>query len=370
MSGFVSIIVGFAAPIAAAAIALNFYLGSVLEGWIVVHYPVNWAAAITVIVLAQLHLYDLRFGSRFQVAITALLVALIVIFILGMLAARPTAGLQSLIEIHPSFLLSSPFAVVLIYVAFTYAGWNAAAYIGTELKHPERTLPRALLLGTILVTVLYLLLNLCFLLVAPAKDLAGVEDVGRVIAGRLWGNSAANVVSILIAVTLLCPTSAMLMVGPRIAEAMARDGFLFPGLARLNGRKVPTRAVLMMASLASIIAVWSSFDSLLIYIGFVLNIFAALTVVSLFRLRREGRAVTRICIGYPVTPIVFLIFTIWMTAWSIQTEPKATLAGLATLVVGYILYLLHAKEASSSIQADSARNFITTPAPPKIGGEY
>ncbi len=344
MSGCVSIIVGFAAPIAAAAIALNLYVGAVIHWW-----PVHFAAAATVIVLALLHAYDLRLGSRFQVIITTMKVVLISIFIIGVLSARPTGGLKNILEIHPGFLLSSPFAVVLVFVSFAYAGWNAAAYIGTELKNPEHTLPRSLLVGTVVVTVLYMMLNLCYLLVTPASQLAGVQQVGYVVADRLWGNGVANVISMLIALTLLCPTSAMLLVGPRIAEAMARDGFLFTGLARLNHRRVPPRAVAMMASLAAVIAVTSSFESLLIYIGFVLNIFAALTVVSLFRLRREGRSRIKICVGYPVTPIIFLIFTIWMTAWSIQSEPVATLAGLATLLLGYILYLLRAKEASLAI---------------------
>ena len=141
----------------------------------------------------------------------------------------------------------------------------------------------------------------------------------------------------LIALTLLCPISAMLMVGPRIAEAMARDGFLPQSLCRLNNRNVPSRAVALQAVLAAMIALTSSFGSLLIYIGFTLNIFAALTVISLFRLRHENRALIKICVGYPVTPIVFLAFTLWMTVWSIREQPWATLAGLGTLVVGFLL---------------------------------
>ena len=344
MSGFVAIIVGFAAPIAAASIALNLYVGTVITWW-----PVRLAAASTVIILAMLHAWDLRMGSRFQVFITTMKVVLISAFIIGVFWSRPTGGVQRLFEIHPAFLLSSPFAVVLVFVSFAYSGWNAAAYIGTELKRPEHTLPRSLLLGTALVTVLYMLLNFCYLLVVPAHDLAGIEQVGYLVGQRLWGPDVAKAISMLIAVTLLCPTSAMLLVGPRIAEAMARDGFLSAGFARLNHRRVPSRAVALMATLAALIAVTSSFESLLIYIGFVLNIFSALTVVSLFRLRREGRARIKICVGYPVTPLLFLIFTIWMTAWSIQTEPVATLAGLATLLVGYIIYLFRAKEASLAV---------------------
>lgn len=339
MSGAVSLVVGFAAPIAATSIALHLYVAAIVP-----HWPVSQMAALTIIVLSLLHGLDLHLGNWFQTGITFLKVSLIAIFVVGVLSASPSPA-PGLFKIQPSFLLSSPFAVVLVFVAFAYAGWNAAAYIGTELRTPQRTLPRSLLIGTTLVTLLYILLNLSYLLVVPARELAGVEQVGYLVASRLWGTGVADIVSMLIALTLLCPISAMLMVGPRIGEAMARDGFLPPGISRLNRRNVPSRAVWLQAMLAALFALGSSFGDLLIYIGFTLNIFAALTVVSLFRLRHEKRAHVRVCIGYPVTPIVFLIFTMWMTVWSIREEPKATLAGLATLAIGYILYLFRARQA-------------------------
>jgi APA family basic amino acid/polyamine antiporter len=339
MSGAVSLVVGFAAPIAASAIALNLYLATIVPKW-----PVAIMAALTVIIMSLLHGLDLHLGSRFQTAITFIKVALIAIFIAGVFLAAPGAS-PTLFEAKPNFVFSSSFAVVLIYVAFAYAGWNAAAYIGTELRSPERTLPRSLLIGTTLVTLLYVLLNVSYLMVVSTEELAGVEQVGYLVAMRLWGEAAAEIVSMLIALTLLCPISAMLMVGPRIAEAMARDGFLPQALSRLNRRRVPSRAVALQAGLAAIIALASSFGELLIYIGFTLNIFAALTVMSLFRLRREGRAHFKVCIGYPLTPLVFLAFTLWMTIWSIREEPQASLAGLATLVVGYVLYLFRARQA-------------------------
>jgi APA family basic amino acid/polyamine antiporter len=332
MSGTVSLVVGFSAPIAANAILLNSYFATVVSSWSVPHM-----AALTIIVIALLHGLNLHIGSKFQTAITLVKVALIVVFIGSV------------------FIWSSPFAVVLIFVAFAYAGWNAAAYIGTELKDPERTLPRSLLLGTTVVTLLYLLLNLSYLLVASTKELSGVDAVGTLVATKLWGKSIADVVSMLITLTLLCPISAMLMVGPRIVEAMARDGFLPQGLSRLNERNVPSRAVALQAGLAAAIALGAGLEGLLFYIGFTLNIFAALTVVSLFRLRRQGLARVKVCIGYPVTPIIFLLFTVWMTIWSIQTEPKGALAGVVTLAVGFVLYLARARRARL-VAEESARS--------------
>ena len=136
----------------------------------------------------------------------------------------------------------------------------------------------------------------------------------------------------------------------RLPERLPATG---PPVCRLNGQTLSadwwySSAVTYeteQAVLAAIIALSSSFGSLLIYIGFTLNIFAALTVISLFRLRRENRAHVKVCVGYPVTPLVFLAFTLWMTIWSMREEPWATLAGVATLVVGYFLYLLRARQA-------------------------
>ena len=340
MSGAVSLVVGFAGPIAASAIAMNLYIETVFPKW-----PVSAMAALIVLVLSLLHGLDLHLGSRFQNLITGVNLLLIAIFIGSVFFATSGGNKTAAFELHPSFLMSPPFAVVLVFVAFAYSGWNSAAYIGTELKAPERTLPRSLLTGTALVAVVYALLNLAYLRVVPTSQLAGVEQVGHAVALKLWGNDIAGMVAMLIALTLFCQVSAMLMVGPRIVEAMARDGFLPSALSRLNSKRVPSRAVALQALLAAALALTPSFAGLLVYIAFTLNIFSALTVISLFRLRREGRSRIKICVGYPLTPLIYLAFTLWMTVWSIKEEPLASLAGLGTLVAGFILYLLRAKQA-------------------------
>src|SRR6185295_18048167 len=160
MSGAVSLVVGFAGPIAASAIALNLYIETVFPGW-----PVSAMAALVVLVLSLLHGLDLHLGSRFQNVITGVNLLLIAIFVGSVFFATSGSGKAASFQVHPSFLMSPPFAVVLVFVAFAYSGWNSAAYIGTELKNPERTLPRSLLLGTALVAVIYVLLNLSYLLV-------------------------------------------------------------------------------------------------------------------------------------------------------------------------------------------------------------
>ncbi len=338
MSGCVSLIVGFAAPIAAAAMAMHLYLARIIAGW-----PVEAMAAATILLLSLLHAYDVRLGSRVQTALMALKILLIAAFILGIWFSAGDASQLSTVDFKPALGASPQFAVVLVFVSFAYSGWNASAYIGAEIEHPSRALPRSLIAGTVVVAVIYLLINLSYLSAAPLADISGVESVAHTVAERLWGAAGGKIVSTAIALTLIVPISAMIMIGPRVAEAMARDR-LMPGVfAGLNSRGVPSYAVFLQAALAAIVAVTSSFGSLLIYIGFTLNIFAALTVLSLFRLRSRGESRHRICIGYPVTPLVFLAFAAWMTVWSVRSEPRATLAGLGTLALCYLIYFVRSK---------------------------
>lgn len=338
MSGCVSLIVGFAAPIAAAAMAMHIYLARIIGGW-----PVEVMAAATILLLSLLHAYDVRLGSRVQTALMVLKILLIAAFISGVWLGANNASQLSAVDFKPALGASSQFAVVLVFVSFAYSGWNASAYIGAEIENPSRVLPRSLLAGTLVVAVIYLLINLSYLSAAPLAEISGVESVAHTVAERLWGTTGGRVVSTAIALTLIVPVSAMIMIGPRVAEAMARDRLMPDLFAKLNSRGVPSYAVFFQAALAAIVVVTSSFDSLLIYIGFTLNIFAALTVLSLFRLRSRGESRHRICIGYPVTPLIFLAFAAWMTVWSIKSEPRATLAGVGTLAACYLIYLVRSK---------------------------
>ena len=333
ISGWVSLVVGFAAPIAASAMAMHLYVARIVPGW-----PVRSMAVLTILLLSILHSFDVGLGGRVQSGLIAVQVILLLGFIIGALV-RSDQNAGSLTQFTPSFWSSSAFAVELIFVSFAYSGWNAAAYIGGEIRKPETTLPRSLLLGTGAVAVLYVLVNISYLSAVPIAQLSGVKEVAHDVGQRLWGTTGGNLLSALIALTLISPVSAYVMIGPRVLEAMSSDGFMPRSFSRLNRRQVPATAVFVQAALAALIAVTSSFGPLLIYIGFTLTIFAALTVASLFGLR--GRPdIKRVCIGYPVTPLIFLAFALWATVWSIRSQPVPTLAALATLLVAYAAHIV------------------------------
>jgi len=344
LSGWVSFIVGFSAPIALAAMLMHIYLAEVFTGW-----PIRLMAVMTIIVLSLLHAYDLRLGVRVQMTLVILKIALIISFIAGVMLTGPGTDLMILTQITPEFWFKSSFAVILVFVAFAYSGWNAAAYIGAEITKPDKNLPRALVIGTITVTVLYVLVNFSYLSAVSIEKLAGVENVASVVGNTLWGPFGGALVSVLIAFGLVSTVSAMIIVGPRVYEAMAKDSLFPPALAKLNKHGVPSLAVALQAVVAIIFALTATFEALLVYIGYTLNIFAALAVFSVFLMRKRGLSLFRVCLGYPITPIIFLIFAAWMTVWSINSKPISTLAGLVTLAAGYIIYLVQNRRSRNAV---------------------
>lgn len=335
-AGIISVVVGFAAPVAAAALAFGRYLAAALPG-----APPVAAAAAVIVLFAGAHAFDVSWGSRAQAALTAAQVVLIACAsAAGLALGDPGRLVAAAGRPVPAALLSPEFAIALVLVSFAYCGWNAATYVAGEVRAPSRTLPLALLLGTAAVTVLYLGLNLAFLSAAPASELAGVVEVGHVAAERLAGRVAGRVLSGLVALTLASSVAAMLMAGPRVWEAMGRDHPSLGWLARRTSRGAPAVAVAVQAALALAMVATSSFGALLGFIGFTLSLCAGLTVlgVVVLRFREPQLARPYRAWGYPVTPMLFVALSAWMIGHALAERPASSTAGLATIVAGLALY--------------------------------
>ncbi|MCA8832089.1 APC family permease [Hymenobacter pini] len=337
LSGWVSATVGFAAPTAAAALALERYAGSV---WPTL--PPRLLAVGVVVLLTAVHGSSSKAGSRVQVFVTALKVAVLVGFIgagLWVAEPQPIAFLpQGAADWQQ--LLSPAFAVSLIFVSYAYSGWNAAAYLTGEVQDPQRNLPRILLIGTAIVLVLYVGLNFIFLYSTFISQLKGQVEVGFVAATSLFGTSGGRLMGGLIAALLVSTVSSMIFAGPRIVQAMGEDLPALHWLARRNEAGVPLRATLFQSALTLVFVLKSSFAEVVVYAGFILNLFTFLTVLGLFVLRIRQPELPRPyrAWGYPVTPLVFLVLNGW-TLWFIaRDKPLETLYGLATLGVGLLVY--------------------------------
>lgn len=334
MAGFVSVFVGFSAPIALGALAFGSYTAAAWPGL----SPVPMSVVI-VLALAVIHSVAIRVSGVFQVAATLFKALLIVGFIVigfskaGSLDATPRVGDLALIG-------SAPFAVSLMFVLYSYSGWNAAVYVAGEVRTPARTVPMALLTATISVTLLYVLLNAVFLASAPASDFAGRIDVGNIAAQALLGEEGGRVMSAIIGVGLISSLSALTWAGPRVAQTAGRDFEVLRWFAATTEGGIPRRALFFQTFVVMVLLLTASFEAVLVYAQFALIACSALTVAGLFVLRVREPLLARPfrCPGYPAVPAIFLMACVFSLGHTLISRPIEALAGLATLACGVVLY--------------------------------
>ena len=355
LSGWISLIVGFSAPIAAASIAFAAYLFrsfsltpgpeiplSLLGVSIATISAPSMVAIGAIIIFSLVHYHSLLIGSRIQNGLTIFKIGLIIVFV----AAGLSVGQGSIDNFSQSLdiglVFQDKFAVSLIFISFAYSGWNAAAYLGGEIKSPRKNIPLALFTGTFLVMCLYLLLNVVYIYALPANEMSGILEVGAKSAVSLFGDEISRYFSGAIAVGLLSVLSAMIMTGPRVYYAMSKDRVFFGLFGRVNRvRRTPAYSIFLQAGIAGIMVVTASFDNLLVYIGFTLSLCAVLTVVGMVLLRiKQPALVTKYrTFGYPVTPFLFILGNLWIIYFSIKSRPITSLFGLGTIGLGLLVYL-------------------------------
>lgn len=358
MSGWVSLTAGFSAPIAAASIAFAKYVAAIVgpahsvDGTAAVaglgDTEQKWIAIALILAVTALHAFDAKWGGRIQAAFTALKVVLIVVFIgAGLMVghgdwshfASQGGGLAN--------IGTKQFAIALMYVSFAYSGWNAAAYIAGEVEHPQRNLPRALLVGTGTVMALYVLLNVIYFYALPSPQLENVGEVGAVTAIQLFGNAAGILLSSLIALALVSAVSAMVMAGPRVYASMAADGALPRVLAWHSDRGVPSVAVAAQGVLAILFVQFATLPQLVEFVGFVLAASAALTVAGLFVMRKRGVSSPYRAWGYPVTPLVFIALSLWVVYVQVAAHPMASVLVAGVIALVALVYIVRGRGRSS-----------------------
>jgi len=331
VAGWLSLLVGFSAPLAAAAFAFGTYARPWFGG-----ITPAMGGTILILAFAAVHAVEVRRGAQVQNAAVVLKVLLILAFV-GIAAGR--IGLPE-VQPNPPFPVAA-FGVSLIWISFSYSGWNAAVYVGGEVQDAEKTIPRSLLLGTALVTLLYLALNSVFVFAAPVAELAGKLDVGRIAARAIGGVALEEAVAGLIALALVSSVSSLVMAGPRVYSQMTADGVLPRRLAVASG---PPRAAIAMQAGLALFFLWSAtFEALLTWIGFTLSISTAATVAALILLRkREGSALS--VPGYPIVPWLFLAGVAAMTLFTVMQRPLESLVGFGTIIAGLLAWRIHSRK--------------------------
>jgi APA family basic amino acid/polyamine antiporter len=349
LTGWVSFFVGFSAALAASALGFAEYSARAFPGLVEWGDPelIKKLLAITVILLLTLvHLRGLEFGSRVQNYLTVgkvlLIAGLVVVgFSIGrgnfghfLQGAEPQSGLEGW----------KTAGLSLMWIMFAYSGWNASAYIGSEIRDPEKNLPRSLLLGTGVVMLLYIGLNVLFVYAAPPREMNGVIAVGGIAASRLFGRPAETAISTLIAFALLSSISALIILGPRVYYAMARDGNIFKFLARVHPVfRVPSASITLQFMIASVMVMSGTFDQILTYMGFCLGIFPIVAVIGLFKLRKENHGTYRMPI-FPVAPLLFVFVSLAILVLAYLERPVESSIALLTVALGVPVYAIVGKQ--------------------------
>jgi basic amino acid/polyamine antiporter, APA family len=343
LAGWVSATVGFAAPVALAAMAFGQYGKSVLPG------APPLALAIGVVWLVSIvQLGGVRHSSTFQLISTVLKVVLIV----GFLSAGFVIGTPQPISFAPEVsdftrVISAPFAIGLVFVMYSFSGWNAATYIIGEMSTPEKNLPRALLAGTSIVIVLYVALNAVFLHTAPIDRLSGQLDVARIAGSYIFGEVGGRIVSAMICIGLVSSISAMMWIGPRVMMTMGEDIPLLRVFARRSTKGAPAYAVLFQLAVASLMLFSRSFEAVLDLIQFSLLFCSFFTVLGVIKLRITHPDLPRPyrAWGYPITPVVFLLVTGFMMYYLSTERPVQSLLSILIMISGLLIYAVFRKRA-------------------------
>jgi APA family basic amino acid/polyamine antiporter len=343
LAGWISATVGFAAPVALAAMAFGEYGKSVLPG----ASPLMLAMGAIWLVSA-VQLGGVRHSSTFQLISTVLKVALIVAFLIaGLVVGTPQP--VSFVPDASDFahVTSAPFAIGLVFVMYAFSGWNAATYIIGEMHTPQQNLPRALLSGTLIVLALYVALNAVFLYTTPIGKLSGQLDVARIAGSHIFGEFGGRIVSAMICIGLVSSISAMMWIGPRVMMTMGEDVPSIRIFARKSRRGVPAYAILFQLGVASLMLFTRSFEAVLDFIQFALLFCSFFTVLGVIKLRVAQPNLPRPyrAWGYPVTPIAFLLVTGFMMYYLLAERPLQSSFGVLIMISGLLLYAVFRKRA-------------------------
>lgn len=355
LSGWVSFIVGFSAPIAASALGFGEYFTRAvpgLSGWLQEAGIMNPGAsrvflAVSVIaIFTIIHYTGIKTGAIVQNILTLLKIFLIIFLILaGFISGNGnTAHFSAGGNVQPGLAGWKTIGLSLMWIMFAYSGWNASTYLGAEIKNPQRVLPGSLLTGTLIVTLLYIGINFLYVYSSPPDEMKGVISVGGLAMGKLFGPSADTLFSLLIAFALFSSLSAFIIIGPRVYYSMANDGLFFKAASKIHPRfGVPSNSIIFQGIIAIILALSGTFEQVLTYMGFALGIFPILTIAGVFKNRKNNPGAMKLP-GFPVIQIIYMAAGFMILVLSYMERPKESSVALATVFAGIPAYYLFRKK--------------------------
>ncbi len=331
LSSWISLIVGFSAPVALAALAMSKYLQ-------IFGLEFGRVFAIGVIILIAIsQSFSLKTSSNFQNFFTLLKVVFVLVLIgLGLYIAPHSVNGLNFNTNWIKEVQMPEFASSLVFVAFAYTGWNSASYIVGEIKNPKRNLPKSLIIGTLFVTLVYIFINFIFLKHASILSLVNQEDVASIAAKGFLGLTGAKWVSFFIALQLIATISGYLWIGSRVSFATSKENKLW-SFMNISKNDTPYVALWVHACIAILLILTGKFEQIFIYASFLLQLLSAVAVATVFTIPSEKRHIFK---GkyFWVFPSVFLAFGAYICYFTFVAHPKESIIGFSTIIVGLILY--------------------------------
>lgn len=337
MAGWISLVAGFAAPIALAASAFAKYAHAFgIPG------HEQMLAASLVLLVAAVNLGSDKILSRFLSGFTVMKVVLILAFIAGAVFLPGGVHNDLLPRAGDKALFMSPaFAISLVYVMYAYEGWNGAVYVAGEVEDPQRNMPRALITGTIFVTVLYVALNAVFLWRTPWAAMEGKPEAALIAAQSIFGETGGKFMGFLIAFGLISTVASMICAGSRVNERMGEDVAFLKPLALQNKLGVPYVSVLVVTAASLTMLLTQTFEEVLRYVECLLLSSSCLVVIAVIwlRIRRPNAERPFKVPLFPLTPLLFAGMIVYMIKFMAQQHLDELGWGLATLAVGLVVYV-------------------------------
>jgi len=297
---------------------------------------------LVILAFTLVHLRGIKFGTRVQNLLTLLKVGLVA----GLILIGLSFGKGSFDHFSQGKEFSFDFGgwkvigLSLMWIMFAYSGWNASAYIGSEIKNPKKNLPRSLILGTGIVILLYFGLNLFYVYAAAPEEMSGIISIGGLAVSNLFGKSFESLLSVLISFALLSSLSAFIILGPRVYYSMAKDGYFFKFASKVHSvYRVPSKSILLQCVIAIVIVLSGSLEKILTYMGFSLGIFPILAVIGVFKLRRLKKSEYKMP-GFPVIPIVYILAGVSILTLGFLESPVPSLIAILTVAAGIPAYFI------------------------------
>ena len=338
MYGWATFLVVNTGAIAALSLAFASYLAFIIPMDETVKIMVAIGAIVSVTII---NVYSVKMGEMFSNVFTGLkLMGIAVIILIGLFLGSADTNDFSISTVTSDFSVTA-IGLALIGVLFSYGGFQHASFLAGEAKNARRNIPRAMIVGSSIVCLVYLLTNLSYLYLLPVSELAQSDDVAaRAITSVYPG--ASVFIALIIAISCVGTAGIYTLTSPRIYFAMANDGIFFKQLARIHPTyKTPVNAIVSQSVWAIVLVLfWGTFSDLIVYVLFTDWIFLTLAAISIFifRFKKQEESSYK-TIGYPLTPIVFIVLSLFLVINTLIEKPEQAGAGLLFLAIALPVYI-------------------------------